>query len=58
MVSAEVTHVLSTCFVLKTGGQEYQVTEHDNAFESLVGCQKGDTVQVKIEGGKIIEAKR
>ena len=58
MVSAEVTNVLSQCFVLKANGNEYQITEDNEAFNVLVGCKKGDVVQVKIEGGKIIKVER
>ena len=55
MVGAVITHVLKECFVLKVEDKEYQVTQHDEPFESLVGKQKGARVQVEIKDGKIIK---
>lgn len=59
MVTAVVLNVLSECFVLKVGEQEFRVTQaNEAAFEALVGCQKGEQVDVKIEGGEIVMAQR
>ncbi len=59
MIRAVIANVLSECFVLKAGADEYRVAQDaGETFQALVGCKKGDIVLVKVEGGKIVKVER
>ena len=59
MESAVVAQVLPNIFVLKVGDKEYRIDEYnETVFRTLVGAHKGDVVSVRINGDKIIEARR